>query len=483
MTSSRFRFLFLTAVAAFAIGFGTLFPAAWLLAPLGLATFFYVIFYEASRTRSVLVSGFLVGFAAGGAGVWWMWDMLPINAPAGIAPLTQFIVAGSVWGMTALLAGLTTMLTALLLYIVRRNTFIAPLAGIVWVLQEEARMWAYAFFSYSPESLFGPHFSQTAIGYTLAENGYLLQLAHFGGIGALNFTAAALAASTATLLFAVIHHSVRTPTRIALGLSLAIALAPLAVNSITHPLPPMRIALISLAGVPDAPRMVKRLHEAASSSPDMVIIPESDTFEYFFPDSQERKNILSALFPEKEGLVVSAGYENTGTGLQSTLSYTDSEGRRVSSYQKMFLMPQGEYYPLAALPLFSVAGDPKMSEYVKDAGHRLTRGNGLVTVPFGGAIIGGLICSELLSPHLYKELAVRYGANMLVNLANPSWFHGSRSYFDKTVEIAKVQAVENSAPILVANNGSPSFALDENGILLKSGTWGEDEILVVDIGR
>ncbi len=469
----------LVLAAALGVALGTLFPTLWFLALLGLGLLFFVLRSRTSSALRASLYGFIVGIASGGAGVWWMWDMLPIHDPVGIAPLTQIIVAGSVWGMTALLAGIATALAALLLYLFRGNAFFALLAGVVWVLQEETRMWLYAVFSYSPESLFGPHFSQTAAGYALAENGYLLQLAHFGGIAALNFSIAALAASAVLLIHGASGRIRSLPARVALVLTLSILAAPLAAPHDAQTFPPLRVAIISLASAPDAPRMVELLRHAASSTPDLVIIPESDTLESFLPEERTRKNVLHTLFSNTEGLVVSAGYETAGGKTHSVLAYTDSLGRRIESYRKMFLMPQGEYYPLAALPLFSLSGDPKMSEYVKDAGHRLVRGNGLIAVPFRGSILGGLICSELISPYLYKELARGQGANILINLANPSWFHGSRSYFDKTVQIAKVQAVENNAPMLVANNGSPSFAIDAYGSLLAKAAWGKDEILFV----
>lgn len=467
--------------ASLAAGLGILFPPLWVLAPLGLALFFYELFFTTTTKRRAAVQGLLFGFATGAAGVWWMWDMLPIILPAGMSPATQIIVAGSVWAVTALIAGTTTALAALLIYVLRTNRLVPIIVGIVWLLQEEARMWGYALFSYSPQSLFGPHFSQTALAYTLAENQYLLGLARFGGIAGMSIVVALLAAALAMGTRAALVRQFSRVTGIALALAV-LALALPALPRTERVITPLRVSVLSFAAERDAPTLYTLLKDVASSTPDMVLIPESSTFEVFFPDPTERKNVMGLLFGKRDGLVVSAGYEHEGTTTQSVLSYTDSFGKRVASYEKMFLMPQGEYYPTISLPLFSLSGDPNIRTYTKDAGERLSRGDGFVVQPFKGNVIGGLICSELLSPSMYEKLVGTFGANILVNLANPSWFHESRSYFDKTIEIAKVHAVENGAPVFVANTGTPSFVIDAHGRLIGETPWGVDGILSVDIG-
>ncbi len=102
-------------------------------------------------------------------------------------------------------------------------------------------------------------------------------------------------------------------------------------------------------------------------------------------------------------------------------------------------------------------------------------------VSFKGVKIGSLLCSDLLSPSLYRTLSHREGAQILVNLANQFWFHHSHTLYWKTVQMARVHAIQNRSPFILANNAAPSFALDRRGNFIAESDWGKTKALYVSV--
>jgi len=462
---------------ALAAGIGVCISSLWWLALLGLSLFFYDIWYRAGSMWGSAIRGFVLGCALGGAGVWWMWSMVPLPLSDEVSISTQYALAGLVWGVTAILSGVSTALAAVLLYLLRNNTFIVAIAGLIWVLQEEIRMWFFAFYSWAPESLLGPHFSQTAIGYTLAENAHLLQLAQLGGVHFLNFATAGFA-SLLALLFAWLFsrpYFGAVPNRmmqvgIAGLVSSALLITPLFLRATAPLKEPLSVAVI---GNSDAkPEVLLKEIAESNHAVDMIVFPEGDRF--FLPD-----DTLSTVFPDREVLIVGSKHtpNENGKGLQAELFYQHSQNGTLGTYRKIFLMPQGEYYPAMAEPLYALANDRFASTAAPNTGNRLVRGNELTAVPFKGTVVGGLICSDIISPHLYPRLAKNHGASVLLNVSNPDWFHGSHAFYDKMLQIARVHAVHTRSYFISASVGNPSFVLDPRGKIVAQSAWGTEDML------
>lgn len=444
-------------------GIGTLLPSLWFLAPVGLAFLLYLVWFRVDSTWKAAFSGFVFGLIQGGAGVWWLWHMVPLPLPSEVGIPAHYALAGLVWFVTAVLSGFASALVTALLYVLRSNTFIALIAGGAWVLGEELRMWLFALYSWGPGSLLGPHFSQTAIGYALAEQAYLLQLAEFGGVRFLTFACVVLAA-----FFALIVKGREAYVRAAVAAFLCALLLLLpSVGKTTSPLTePLSLAVM--------PAGEASLTDAIAYEPDIVVFPESTR-------SLPEEGATRSAFPDHEVLVLGTRHVPVGTGSASyaELVYESSSSGTLGVYRKMFLMPQGEYYPIAAKFLYALAGSERAYAEAPNVGNRLIAGDSLVAVPFKGTVIGGLVCSDILSPSLYKELSQIEGARVLVNVSNPEWFHGSRAFHDKTLQIARVHAVEARSYFVMASASSPSFVLNPRGAIVATTGWGDRNVLRV----
>lgn len=480
MNISRRAFYSATLCMCYALlaGIGIYVSALWWLALLGLSLFFYDLW---SKTRSPVGAAFrgaVIGFALGGAGVWWMWHMLPLPTFTDVSGATQMMIVALVWGVTALLSALTTALAAAAIYFLRGNVFIAVLTSIVWMLQEELRMWAFALYSWSPESLFGPHFSQTAIGYVLTEDALLRELASFGGISMLNFSAALIAAVMALVVRSVIEKTVTVHLVIGIGcLVVLLAVALFGRIASAAPIPTLHVAVIS-AIASTTPEGARGLFATAVHGQpiDLVVLPEGDRF--VFSDEEVR-----TAFPNREVLLISSRHGQEEGAYYSELLYQNSRQGLVDIYRKIFLMPQGEYLPSIARTLFSLTANPAVDEKVKTTGNRFVRGDILTFVPFKGAVIGGLICSDIISPHLYTRLAKEHGAHILVNVANPDWFHGSRGFHNKMLQIARMHAVHTRSYFIAASVGSPSFVLTPHGEMVVQSNWDEEGVVYATLGH
>jgi apolipoprotein N-acyltransferase len=131
-------------------------------------------------------------------------------------------------------------------------------------------------------------------------------------------------------------------------------------------------------------------------------------------------------------------------------------------------VPFGEYIPLAeAFPglqrLFPFAGEMGIS-----AGERFH------VFRSGGYRLAPMICFEDTVPHLVRNMvaAAEDGeqVDLLVNLTNDGWFHGS-SELDQHLVTAAFRCIETRTPLVRAVNTGISAFVDGNGAIREPETF------------
>lgn len=460
------------------------YPNCWFLAPVALGLWVYLI-WSTSSYKGALIHSLIFGLSTACAGIWWFWDTLPLDwIGLSHGPNQTYFVFASVWPV-ALVLGLAVVPGALALWFLRAHPLRALALIPIWAVTEELRMWNFSFLTYAERSLLGPHFSTVSLGYAFAENHYLLQLASFGGLAALNACVAGMAGVFALIL--------TKPTRgaalaIALSILAVCMLAPLAAPAAKNHGAPLRTVLVQTdipvghtAPVADSfTSIVTRAHKEYPHA-QLIILPEERLLEPTFKNETEHRSFFTNLFAGTETVIIYSEHEAYGSGVQNALIYTDAQGRRLGKYRKMFLMPGGEYMPYLMTAVFSLRPDSGLGKYMERLPSERLEPSGLVTVPFKGHVLGGLICSDLLSPQLYRFLVREHGATLLINSANPAWFHYSQSLFDKTIQMAKVHAVQNRAYYLQSSNGSPAFAIDPYGTITAMTTGNGTQLIEVTV--
>lgn len=198
--------------------------------------------------------------------------------------------------------------------------------------------------------------------------------------------------------------------------------------------------------------------EAAQARPAMIVWPETATPFFFQNPGPRRESVLEIAREAGVPLFFGApAYRQRDDGRIEQLNRAYlvlPDGREAGSYDKMQLVPFGEYVPFARL-LFFV-------EQVVDAVGQL--GAGLVPTVFtlpDGTRFGALICYEGIFPALSREF-VRRGAEVLVNVTNDAWYGRSSAPAQHLVQ-ASFRAIENRVPMVRAANTGISAIVDPDG--------------------
>jgi apolipoprotein N-acyltransferase len=157
--------------------------------------------------------------------------------------------------------------------------------------------------------------------------------------------------------------------------------------------------------------------------------------------------------------------------LSNSVILMSPNGDALSEYDKIHLVPYGEYVPLRRLFPFI----QKLVEAIGD----FIPGRKIVVMKTPFARIGNLICYEIIFPGLVRKF-VHDGANLLVTVTNDAWF-GKTSAPYQHFSMAVFRAVENRVPVVRAANTGISGFIDSRGrVLEKSGIF-EEAILTRDI--
>jgi apolipoprotein N-acyltransferase len=135
----------------------------------------------------------------------------------------------------------------------------------------------------------------------------------------------------------------------------------------------------------------------------------------------------------------------------------DRNGVARAHYDKMHLVPFGEYVPFERYL-------PWLVDWI-GMGRALLPGREYTIFPFGEhARFGVNICYEDIFPEISANF-VRRGANLLVTLTNDAWFgetSGSRQHLSHSV----IRAVENARPMIRNGNNSDSGLILPDGRLV-----------------
>ena len=213
--------------------------------------------------------------------------------------------------------------------------------------------------------------------------------------------------------------------------------------------------------------------KAVDFKPQIIIWPET-AVPFFFQDrSHLSQEVLRAAKTTNATILFgSPAYQkDKGTILYYNRAYVVSEDKVFDYYDKVHLVPFGEYVPLKKyLPfvhrLVPAAGDFSPGRKVRP-----------ISAP--DLQIGVLICFEAIFPDISRKLAMQ-GSELLANITNDAWF-GRTSAPYQHLSMAVFRCVENDLPMArAANTGISAFILASGKIIEKGGLF-EREVLREEI--
>jgi apolipoprotein N-acyltransferase len=184
-------------------------------------------------------------------------------------------------------------------------------------------------------------------------------------------------------------------------------------------------------------------------SPVLIIWPETSV-PFSFPSGESLDGEVE-IIPQEVGsyLLFGSLYRKEGKETKYyNRAYLLSPKRRIlGQYDKMHLVPFGEYVPLSSLfPFFnSLVGIGN-----------ITPGEEVVIFEFPRAKFGTLICFEVIFPELCRKF-VRNGADFMVTITNDAWFGRTSAPYQHLAQ-ATFRSIENRIWLVrAANTGISAF--------------------------
>jgi apolipoprotein N-acyltransferase len=376
------------------------------------------------------------------------------------------------WGVLLLIASVWGILTGMFAWTVQRlSMHSVELACIgapfVWGTFEFVR-------AHLPEI----SFPWNLLGYPAAANLGFVQLTAVTGIYGVSFLVAAF---NSLLAWCDAGPSFTAKRRLAI---LAVASAGIIVAMLVGPrLVPRpqanHVARAVQINLPEAPAYgsdwfathASDMQEAArwslapsGNKPDLLVWPEAPApFSYQDPQFAKFATHLASEFghPFLAGVIewktpadgASTSGHNALAPYNSALMF-NAKGERVFSYDKIHLVPFGEYEPF---PLIRSIVN-RVSDEV--GGFRKGQTYGVGPLP-GGFSLGIFICYEAIYPGEIRRFAVD-GANLLVNISNDGWF-GRSAAAQQHLLMARVRAVENRRWLIRVTNSGYTASVDPYG--------------------
>jgi apolipoprotein N-acyltransferase len=190
--------------------------------------------------------------------------------------------------------------------------------------------------------------------------------------------------------------------------------------------------------------------------PNLVIWPETAAPFFFQSPSNYQSQIFDLTRQMGVPLLLGApAFDRQGarTHYFNSAFLISPEKKIIGRYDKIHLVPFGEYAPLSGILGFTRDIIGAMGDFTPGAGiHNLS-------APFGE--FGVLICYEAIFPDLTRRF-VNHGARFLVNITNDAWF-GKTSAPYQHLSMVALRAVENRVAIARAANTGISALIDPSG--------------------
>ena len=147
-----------------------------------------------------------------------------------------------------------------------------------------------------------------------------------------------------------------------------------------------------------------------------------------------------------------------GYDLYNSADFIAPDGRVAGRYDKMHLVPFGEYVPFKKLFFFAGSLLQDVGEF--DPGTRRT------IFKTGGHSIGTFICYESVFADEMRQYA-KMGADALVNISDDGWY-GDTSAAWEHLNMVRMRAIENHRWVLRATNTGVTAAIDPYGRVVTS---------------
>jgi apolipoprotein N-acyltransferase len=176
---------------------------------------------------------------------------------------------------------------------------------------------------------------------------------------------------------------------------------------------------------------------------------------------------MSALASDRDAFIVagSLGFRNEGREQTSTEIFNSAaliapSGAFLTRYDKVHLVPFGEYVPFKALLFFAKNLTKEVGTFSGGSERKVFE---IQQSGISGKI-GTFICYESVFPDEVREFASK-GAQVFVNISNDGWF-GSTGAARQHLNMARMRAIENRRWVLRSTNTGITASIDPYGRII-----------------
>lgn len=219
-------------------------------------------------------------------------------------------------------------------------------------------------------------------------------------------------------------------------------------------------------------RWTAKLFDAGA---DLIVWPEASfpmlVWEKVESADPRAFGFIDEIVGNLPALMFGAIVEGDGTTAYNSALMFDSKGKLTGRYDKMHLVPFGEYVPYRNLLFFA----RKLTAPVGD----FEAGQSTEPLVFEKARLGPLICYEDVFPDISRDF-VRNGADVLVNLTNDAWYGFSSAPYQH-LALSVFRAVENRRYMIRSTNTGVSAVISPTGDVLMDSPLFEQSVMVTAI--
>jgi len=430
------------------------FPLAWI----ALVPLLVVVARHPSPRRAFLLGSF-VGFVFFYATCYWLtYSMIHYGElPAALAYVLLIgpaLVVGIFPGLFALMLALSVK---------KWGPWAVLLAPILWAAFEWIRL-----------GVTGQLWN--ALGYSQAYHSFLIQPARWGGVYLVSFLIVAINSLVALLIL----RRTRWTVAAALVMILAVAFVTYASRGTEMMLERLlssqnrdvqivavqpNVPMTAVKSVEQTSELIER-HFSLSTrglqsfgntpNPKLVIWPESPMNFSYSTDAALRERLANFTKQNHTSLLFNSLEPAPKDGAYNSALLINEEGRLISQYDKIRLMPFGEYVPLPQwLP-----GASLISGIVGE----FTPGDSYTLMPVGDRRAGVFICIEAAYPWIARRLSSD-GAGVLINISNDGYL-GPNAVMRQHLANAIFRAAENGRPVLRVTNTGLTALISARGEVL-----------------
>lgn len=211
--------------------------------------------------------------------------------------------------------------------------------------------------------------------------------------------------------------------------------------------------------------------KAKSYNPQLVIWPETAIPFIYEKNKYFTSDLVNFVKGQNIYLLVGTIMERQENKYTNSAVLIDSNGVTAYFYDKIHLVPFGEYVPLRKILFFIDKLTVGIGDYQSGSSYNLA------VTPFGK--FATLICYESIFPGQVRKFYQK-GGNFIVNITNDGWF-GKTSGPYQHFSMAVFRAIENRKPLIRAANSGISGFIDSKGRIINKTKLFERTYLVENI--